>query len=247
MKENFPKIIHQCFGFWDNNIPSHIQKRIDTWKILHPNYTYMLWNKKNSRELIKNDFNWFLGIYDNYIYPIQKADAVRYFILYKYGGIYCDIDLEPFKKISSLLNKYKNKKCILYRSPNSDMITNDFMISIPKNPFWKKVWHHLILNYNFTSISKHLTIMNTTGPLLLDFAYENYSLKKKYIYIVDAKYINNCDISIPKPARNKHAYLIRHDGNSWHGIDSTIINFFYKNYIILIVLFLIIIVIKIFI
>ena len=81
MKENFPKIIHQCFGFWDNNIPSHIQKRIDTWKILHPNYTYMLWNKKNSRELIKNDFNWFLGIYDNYIYPIQKADAVRYFIL----------------------------------------------------------------------------------------------------------------------------------------------------------------------
>jgi len=247
MKENFPKIIHQCYGFWDSKIPVHIQHRIEKWKILHPNYTYIMWDKKKSRELIKKYFNWFLSVYDNYSYPIQKADAIRYFILYKYGGIYCDVDLEPFKKLSHLLNKYKNKNCILYRSANSDMITNDFMISKPKNPFWKKIWHQLISNCNFSSVSKHLTIMNSTGPLLLDFTYENYSLKNKYVYIINSKYINNCDISIPKPARNKEAYLIRHDGNAWHSFDSTIINFFYKNYITLIVLFFIFLIFKIFI
>jgi mannosyltransferase OCH1-like enzyme len=238
---SFPKIIHQCFGFWDSNIPPNIQKRIDIWKSLHPKYKYILWDKKKSRELIKTHFDWFLGIYDNYPYPIQRADAIRYFILYKYGGIYCDIDLEPVKKISTLLEKYRSKQCILYRSPNSDMLTNDFMISKPKNIFWKKVWHQLILNCNFSSVSKHLTIMNSTGPLLIDYAYDNFSLKKKYVYIIDAKYINNCDIATPKPARNKGAYFKRYDGNSWHSLDSSIINFFYKNYIIFIVLFFIIV------
>ena len=78
--------------------------------------------------------------------------------------------------------------------------------------------------------------MNTTGPLLLDYVYDLFVLKKKYIYIIDSKYINNCDIATPKPAVNKGAYLKRYDGNSWHSIDSTIINFFYKHYQIVILI-----------
>lgn len=229
MDKKFPKIIHQCFGMWDSKIPPEIQKRMDTWKKLHPGYEYILWDKKKCRDLIKNDFNWFLNIYDKYKYVIQRADAVRYFILYKYGGVYSDIDLEPVKDITPLLEKYKSKKCVLYKSPNSDMLTNDFMISKPKNPFWKKIWYYLMIYSDYNSFSKHLTVMNSTGPILLDHVYDTFLFSNKYVYIIDSKYINNCDISTPKPARNKGAYLIRHDGNSWHSIDSTIINFFYTN------------------
>ena len=81
MKE-IPKIIHQIYGFWDKNIPTHIQSRIDVWKKLHPDYKYILWDKKKSRDFIKKKYNWFLSIYDNYIYQVQKTDALRYFILY---------------------------------------------------------------------------------------------------------------------------------------------------------------------
>lgn len=226
MKE-FPKIIHQVYGFWDKNIPKNIQHRIDIWKKMHPEYKYILWNKKSSREFIKLNYNWFLKLYDTYQYNVQRADVIRYFILYHYGGIYSDIDLEPVKKIDTLLEKYKDKEAIFYRSSNSDLLTNDFMISKPKNKFWKKVWHDLILNHNFSSLSKHLTVMYTTGPLLIDGSYEEFLLKKKYIYIINSKYINNCDISTIKPCYNKEAYLKRYEGNSWHGFDSTFLNFIY--------------------
>jgi mannosyltransferase OCH1-like enzyme len=227
MNTKFPKIIHQIFGLWDNNIPKHIQKRMDTWKNLHPKYKYILWNKKTCREFLKKKYDWFLPIYDNYPYHVQRADSIRYFILYEYGGIYSDIDLEPIKSVDFILDKYKHKQSILYRSPNSDMLTNDFMISKPKNIFWKKMINALLENYKFSSISKHLTIMYSTGPLLLDSVYDSFSKRKKYIYIINSKYINNCDVTIPKPAINKEGCLLRHEGNSWHSIDSTIINFVY--------------------
>ena len=224
----FPKIIHQCYGLWDSKIPPEIQKRIDTWKRLHPSYKYILWDKKKCRDLIKTHYDWFLPIYDKYPYVIQRADAVRYFILFRYGGVYSDIDLEPAKSITPLLEKYKRKMCILYRSPNSDMLTNDFIISKPKNIFWKKVIHYMITNSNLNYMTKHLTVMNTTGPLMLDYVYETFLFKTKHVFIIDAKYVNNCDISTVKPARNKGAFLTRYDGNSWHSIDSSVINFFYK-------------------
>lgn len=241
--KGFPKIIHQIYGFWDKNISKNIQSRIDTWKRLHPEYKYILWNKKISRNFIKTHYNWFLLLYDMYPYNVQRTDVLRYFLLYHYGGVYSDIDLEPVKSITPLLEKYKNKNSILYRSSNSGMITNDFMVSKPRNIFWKKVWYSIITNHSYSSVSKHLEIMWTTGPLLLDSVYDDFILKDIYVYVVNSKYINNCDISKQKPCVNKDAYLRRYEGNSWHGIDSIILNWIYMyRYVILIVILSIIII-----
>jgi mannosyltransferase OCH1-like enzyme len=244
MNSEIPKIIHQIFGLWDTSIPKEIQKRIDTWKRLHPNYKYILWDKKKCRNFLKKKYDWFLPIYDNYSYHVQRADSIRYFILYEYGGVYSDIDLEPVKSIDTILTKYKHKQSILYRSPNSDMLTNDFMISKPKNIFWKKMINELVVKHNFSSMSKHLTIMYSTGPLLLDNVYYSFDRRRKYVFIIDTKYINNCDVTVPKPARNKHGYLKRYDGRSWHSIDSTIIDFFIVHYKFIIILLITVIILK---
>jgi len=37
-------------------------------------------------------YPWFLETFDGYVYPIQRADAIRYFVLYYFGGIYIDLD-----------------------------------------------------------------------------------------------------------------------------------------------------------
>lgn len=239
----FPKIIHHIYIFPFKKVNKEIQKRIDNWKKLHPDYKFMFWDKTACRDFIKTNYYWFLNLYDNYNHNIQRCDSVRYFILYHYGGIYTDNDLEPVKCLTPLLEKYKSKESILYRSSNSSLLTNDFMISKPRNIFWKKVWHQLILQATYTSISKHLEVMYTTGPLLLDSVYDDFRAKKKYVFIINAKYINNCDISTIKPARNKEAYLLRHDGDSWHGIDSKVFNFFYKYYTHVIIVILIAIII----
>ena len=37
-------------------------------------------------------YPWFLETFDGYPYPIQRADAIRYFVLHHFGGIYIDLD-----------------------------------------------------------------------------------------------------------------------------------------------------------
>jgi hypothetical protein len=117
------------------------------------------------------------------------------------------------------------------------------MISKPKNIFWKKVWYSVMVNHTYNSISKHLEIMLSTGPLLLDSVYDDFILKDVYVYVINSKYINNCDISTQKPCTNKEAYLRRYEGNSWHGIDSTILNFIYTYRYIITIIFLCIIIV----
>jgi mannosyltransferase OCH1-like enzyme len=229
MSGGFPKIIHQIYNFWDNKTPSKIRERMDNWKNTHPDFKYILWNKKKSRDFIKKKYNWFLPIWDRYPYTIQCADAIRYFILYEYGGIYSDIDLDPVKPIDGLLQKYSDKNILLYKSPNSGLITNDFMVSKKGMSFWKKSWYELIKNHNVDYYSKHITVMYSTGPLLLDYVYEQHKNRKNGAYCVPTSIINNCDIASIKPCYNKGAYLRRYDGNSWHSIDSSILNIMYKN------------------
>lgn len=43
-------------------------------------------------KLLKHRYPWFLEDWDGYEFPIQRADAIRYFILAHYGGIYIDLD-----------------------------------------------------------------------------------------------------------------------------------------------------------
>ena len=41
---------------------------------------------------IAAEYPWFLETFQNYRYPIQRADAIRYFVLAHYGGTYIDLD-----------------------------------------------------------------------------------------------------------------------------------------------------------
>jgi len=42
--------------------------------------------------LIGVRYPWFLETWDSYPFPIERADAIRYFALVHYGGIYIDLD-----------------------------------------------------------------------------------------------------------------------------------------------------------
>lgn len=56
-----------------------------------------MWTDAKSRELIATEYPWFLNTFDNYSQPIQRADAIRYFVLAHFGGIYLDLDdVNPF-------------------------------------------------------------------------------------------------------------------------------------------------------
>ena len=51
-----------------------------------------MWTNEKARDFMVAEYPWFLETYDNYPQPIQRADAIRYFVLAHYGGIYIDLD-----------------------------------------------------------------------------------------------------------------------------------------------------------
>ena len=53
---------------------------------------HQVWSEKESRDFIEKEYPWVLRTYDGYRYPVQRVDALRYFLMLHYGGIYIDLD-----------------------------------------------------------------------------------------------------------------------------------------------------------
>ena len=100
-----PKIIHYCW-FGNKEQPTYVNSNINQWKKKLPDYEIIEWNETNfpMSELPE--------------YAIEAknegkiaflTDYVRLYVLYQYGGIYLDVDVE------------------IVRPFNDDMLQNDFI------------------------------------------------------------------------------------------------------------------------
>ena len=71
---------------------------------------HVLSQDHDNRELIKRVDPEFLPSYDAYKYPIQRADAVRYYILKHYGGIYVDLDMQANASFEPVFQEMERKQ-----------------------------------------------------------------------------------------------------------------------------------------
>lgn len=89
-----PKIIHYCW-FGGKNKPDIVGKCINSWKKYMPDYQIIEWNETN--------YDYRKCRYAKQAYDLQKwafvSDFARFDILYQYGGIYFDTDVELIKRI----------------------------------------------------------------------------------------------------------------------------------------------------
>mgnify|MGYP002723108895 FL=1 len=99
--ERIPRIIHQTWK--TEELPPQWAEVREGCARLMPDYEYMLWTDAISRQFIEKEYPWFLPTFDAYPYNIQRADAIRYFVLHKYGGVYMDLDIGCQKRLDSLL------------------------------------------------------------------------------------------------------------------------------------------------
>ena len=95
-----PKIIHYCW-FGRNPLPELAQKCIASWKKYLPDYEIKEWNEDN--------FDVNIIPYTAEAYAAKKyafvSDYARFWILYKYGGIYFDTDVEVIRPIDDIIAK----------------------------------------------------------------------------------------------------------------------------------------------
>lgn len=125
---DIPKNIYFCFKH--KNIPDYI---IPIWKNLNPNYNIILYDNNDCINFLNENYgeeyvNIFNFIKDG---PI-KADFWRCCILFKYGGVYADIDIKPLMSIDKLLEE--DLELLTVRSAGcEECITPELIISKKHN------------------------------------------------------------------------------------------------------------------
>lgn len=93
-----PKVIHYCW-FGGKELPSLAKKCIASWKKYFPGYEIKQWNESN--------FDVNVIPYCAEAYKAKKyafvSDYARFWILYKYGGLYFDTDVEVIKPMDDIV------------------------------------------------------------------------------------------------------------------------------------------------
>jgi mannosyltransferase OCH1-like enzyme len=227
---SIPKIIHQV---WINDLFLGRPKRDppstsrEKWKHYHPDWKYMLWTDEFVDHYLQTYHPEYVELYQNYEYLIQRADMIRYFILYDYGGLYCDIDMFPLRNIDHYITAPMDH--FVY-SANGDTIINGFMIVTRYSPIMKRVQENLRRKQPYYMIGKHLTVLMTTGPMLLNHTLLN-DIKFPFV-IIPRKMFNPYSIVTDKNITDNvdDMYINTVDGNSsWNSYDTFLFNFILRH------------------
>jgi len=225
-----PRIIHQIWWQGIENIPPKLKIASETWQRLHPGWEYKLWDAESMENLVKTEFPWFYEYYINYEYQIQRADVIRYLFLYKYGGIYVDIDILCKKSLEPFITTELKSNLAFARSSHTGGYSNWFIISSAGNSFWPLLWNSLIDAYNYENcwkcVGKHLKVMHTTGPSILNNTINKHNIDCQGL--TDG--FNNCSVCDPQPCKCQDCYIVNMNAGGWNGWDSKFYNFVLCNW-----------------
>jgi mannosyltransferase OCH1-like enzyme len=166
------------------------------------------WADDSALAFIETHYPDYLATYTSYPYPIQQKDAIRYFILYHYGGIYLDLDVTPYRHLDPLLTLPA-----FARLTTPTGISSDALGSSPRHPFFLYVINSLSKS-NRNWVSPYITVMASTGPLFL-------SLRWKEWLDMSKGGATNSVVALRMDEREYgyRGFFIDIEGRSWQGPD----------------------------
>ena len=227
-----PKVIYICHKNLD--FIKHYSKN---WKFLNPEYEIKLYDNHLCYEFLKNEFSQLYCDIFNYIKdgPI-KADFWRICVIYKYGGLYVDADIEPLVPLREYLEKDIDfVSCIDYHNNNS--FNPHFILANKDDIFLKKCIDKYVEFYNnkkpysywgwsITDVFKQVfesiinrkrlscgihTIENRKYQFILEI-FPNHNLNSVYCVYNNVRVLNN-RYKFYDPSRHNFTKII--PGGSW--------------------------------
>lgn len=210
-KMAIPKIIHYCW-FGGKELPRDAVECIDSWKKYYPDYKIIEWSEKNF------DIN--ICDYVKEAYSERRwafvSDYARFWILYNYGGLYFDTDVEVIKRADNIIEKGSFMGNEYGKDPNTTLVNPGLGMGAEKGlPFFKRVLDY----YSSIHFDKfHMkTICEYTTELLNDEGYK-YSENIKqvaglYIYPID--YFCPMNYYTGKILTTKNTCSIHHYSATW--------------------------------
>jgi inositol phosphorylceramide mannosyltransferase catalytic subunit len=175
----------------------------------------MLWTDASSREFIANNYPWFLDTFDDYTYPIQRADAIRYFVLHHYGGIYLDLDVGCLRPLDPLLI-YP----VILPKTIPVGVSNDLIFAEKGHSLFDQAIHNLIA-FDHSWVLNYPTVMFSTGPMFLSAQYGLYTSSHPSTFVEDIRILpKSLYGKNAKEGEAPHSFFSHYYGSSWHADDA---------------------------
>lgn len=211
-----------------STLPDKWQASQDAIKKHLVGWAYVLMTDDDNLIFVRKYFPDFLNTYNSFPYPIQRADAIRYLWFYVNGGLYLDLDIEILKPLDPLF--YVKADVYVVKSLYvSTTYTNAFMACQKGSMIMLKCIDLMIAGIQpYQSITKHLYVINTTGPNMYTRAIE--LTKQKYLSIKIEELPQDLIINEDSVYVNPEGRYSRNlGGSSWSGNDTKVLLFAHTN------------------
>lgn len=152
-----PKIIHYCW-FGDSKMPDLYKKCMESWKRYLPEYKVRCWNEEtfdiNCNQYVREAYK-----KNKYAFV---TDYVRLYVLYTYGGVYMDTDVEVTRSLDRFLSDeafsgFEKKDSVptgIMASEKGNKVIKDLLSDYDDMSFYKEDGS-LNLTTNVTTITNY--------------------------------------------------------------------------------------------
>ncbi len=152
-----PKIIHQIW--LGSHFPKHYERYQKSWLTYHPGWLYKLWTDADVKNFTWSNQN-SKKLFDDAQNYGEKSDILRYELLYRYGGLYVDVDFECLKPLDDL--HYCYDVYVGIEQAQRLEINNALIGAAPEHPFLKFCIESL---RDQGSKRDFMAIMQRSGPV----------------------------------------------------------------------------------
>lgn len=220
-----PKIIHYCW-FGGKEKPEFAKKCINSWKKFFPDYEIKEWNESN--------FDVNMIPYTKDAYYAKKyafvSDFARFWVLYHYGGIYFDTDVEVIRSMDDLIEKGNFMGCEIDDGENYSVAPGLGIASEAGHIIYKEIideYKRLPFYIDENKINPFAVVRLTTTKLLehgLKIQRGVQTIEEITVYPSD--YFNPWDDALGKLNKTSNTRSIHWYSKTWANSEPHIIVYF---------------------
>lgn len=228
LPDTFPRLIFQTWKS-KSTLPSNYRYWRQTFVDHNPECRVLLWDDADNRAFIADRYPWALPLYDGYPREIFRADAVRFFFLFEFGGMYADMDTECLRPILPSASSGEVVLCRMGGDASfAHSIPNAIMASHSGQLFWLFAIAHMFeAAERIVGDEARLAAgpEALTGPVLLKNAYDAFmALDEAGVRTAAAPLIAKLDERQRERMRYSRPVLL--PSSTWYPVDWT--NLFQK-------------------
>lgn len=209
-----PKVIHYCwFGYGKK--PKLATKCIESWRRFFPDYEIKEWNEDN--------FDVNIIPYTAEAYARRKyafvSDYARFWILYHYGGVYFDTDVEVIRSMDDIIVRGAYMGIEVGDASHFGVNPGLGLAAEPKMPLYKAVLDHYGTQHFVNADGKQNkgTVVSHTTQVLIEHGLQSTNELQQVagIWIYPHDFFNPYEYIIDRLSITENTRSIHWYGASW--------------------------------